>query len=208
VEIEGFIPQDFSSLEEATSLIVIAIRTAEDVITRNPNRKAQEAMDEEREAFVDFIQTLSKEELGNIEPLPYRRVLRKSESQQIWAALKKAWNIQYDYWYPLSDCSVSNVSAFQDKYFQEEVGPETLQTLLAKHGITRVWELRQYGPEYELELTELYPYEDEGYWCSEEMDWIIYASHESSVTIGGWLLGEVKKVWPNWEERIWKPPFG
>lgn len=210
VEIEGFTPQDFSILEEATKLIGTVGRTAEDVFTKDPSSPiAEKAMDEEREAFVHFIQTLSEEELGDVEPLPYRRTLKTSESRQIWTELMKAWDIQDSYWYPLSDCSIDNVNAFQDKYLREEVGPETVRTLLAEHGIIRVWELREHGPEYEMELTAFDPYYNgaEGYWCSENMDWIIYVSHESSITIGGWLLGKVKKVWPNWKDRIWTTPF-
>ncbi|MCD6052439.1 MAG: hypothetical protein K0Q55_3857, partial [Verrucomicrobia bacterium] len=42
----------------------------------------------------------------------------------------------------------------------------------------------------------------------EQFDWIIYASHESSVTIGGeWLLPAIKSAWPNWQNRIWTTPF-
>ena len=47
----------------------------------------------------------------------------------------------------------------------------------------------------------------EGYWCDGAFDWIIYASHESSITIGGWLLPEIKKVWSNWKEGLWTTPF-
>ena len=60
-----------------------------------------------------------------------------------------------------------------------------------------------------MELADFSPYYNgaEGYWCSQDMDWIVYASHESSITIGGWLLDEVERVWPNWKERIWTTPF-
>ena len=37
--------------------------------------------------------------------------------------------------------------------------------------------------------------------------WIIYASHESSVTVGGWLLEEMQAIWPSWQERTWTSPF-
>jgi hypothetical protein len=210
VEIERFTPQDFSTLEEAKELITTTCYLAEDMFTKAPNSPiAEKAMEEERKAFVYFIQTLSEEELDKVELLSYRRVIQTSEKQQIWAELKKAWDIQDSYWYPLSESSPDNVVAFQDKYLLEEVGAVTLRTLFMKHGITRVWELREYGPEYEMELTDFSPYYNgaEGYWCSQNMDWIIYASHESSITIGGWLLDEVKRVWPNWKERIWTTPF-
>ncbi|GAA0182116.1 hypothetical protein SH2C18_45490 [Clostridium sediminicola] len=33
----------------------------------------------------------------------------------------------------------------------------------------------------------------EGYWFSTEKDWLIYVSHENTITIGGeWLINEIK----------------
>ncbi len=47
----------------------------------------------------------------------------------------------------------------------------------------------------------------EGIWTSRSLDWIVYASHENSITVGGWMLAEVKRAWPEWECHIWKTPF-
>jgi len=72
-----------------------------------------------------------------------------------------------------------------------------------------VWELREYGPEYTMDIELLDPIYNlaEGYWSSEQMDWIIYASHESSITVGGWMLDEIKEQWPAWSEYVWHGPF-
>jgi hypothetical protein len=43
----------------------------------------------------------------------------------------------------------------------------------------------------------------EGLWCDSNFDWIVYASHESSITIGGWLLPEIQAVWSNWQEHLY-----
>ncbi len=210
VEIERSMPRDFSSLEEARELLGATGRSAEHSYLKAPRQPvAIKAAGEERDGFVRFVRTISAEELLQVEPLPYRRVLASAESRHIRSKLEQAWGIGKGYWYPLSVSSPANVSAFQDRYFQDELGPEKLRAILAGRGITNLWELREYGPEYELELSGFDPYYNgaEGFWCSEEMDWVIYASHESSVTVGGWLLAEVKKAWPNWEKRIWTTPF-
>jgi hypothetical protein len=80
---------------------------------------------------------------------------------------------------------------------------------MASHGIGNVWELRESGMGYEIELSLLKPFYNlnEGYWSSNSMDWIIYVSHESSITVGGWLLEELEAIWPNWKSRIWTSPF-
>ncbi len=44
----------------------------------------------------------------------------------------------------------------------------------------------------------------EAYWTSGRMDWLIYISHESSVTVAGdWLIGAVKEAWPDWERHLY-----
>jgi hypothetical protein len=72
-----------------------------------------------------------------------------------------------------------------------------------------VWELREYGPEYEQDVSLFDPQYNgaEGYWSSGELDWIVYASHESSVTVGGWLLADVKALWPAWAAHLWRGAF-
>src|SRR5207253_8911353 len=125
-----------------------------------------------------------------------------SESKEGWDKYGPIWGIvETYYWVTLGECEGKDVEAFQAPYFDEEIGPEKLRAMLQSHGVERVWELREYVPEYELELSAFEPYYNlaEGYWCSEQMDWILYASHESSITIGGeWLLREVKDIWPGW----------
>jgi hypothetical protein len=93
--------------------------------------------------------------------------------------------------------------------------------ILAEAGINRLWELRRCGPSYELdvELLDLQYYgseaywfgrcgRPEAYWFTNVMDWIIYLDEEGVITIGGWLLDEVKRTWSNWQRRTaprWNP---
>ena len=45
----------------------------------------------------------------------------------------------------------------------------------------------------------------EALWTSERMDWVLRASHESSVTLGGsWLIGLVKQHWPEWQDHLYR----
>jgi hypothetical protein len=94
--------------------------------------------------------------------------------------------------------------AFKAGAFEEAVPHQWLQDTLAARGIERVWELREYGPEYEQDVALFKPFYNgaEGYWSSGDMDWVVYASHESSVTVAGWLLQELKKVC-TWEAIVW-----
>lgn len=58
--------------------------------------------------------------------------------------------------------------------------------------------------EVDLELLELGPAGPpvEAYWTSGTLDWLLYISHEDSVTIAGdWLVAAVKEVWPEWDQH-------
>jgi hypothetical protein len=145
-----------------------------------------------------------------VEPLFYKRILSAEESNSIWEKLCSRWEITgYCCWYPLSNHKRNDVEAFQDTYFEQEIGTEKLQAILRSREVETVWEMREDNNNYELELSTFDPYYNgaEGLWCDSNFDWIVYASHESSITIGGWLLPEVQAVWSNWQERIWTTPF-
>lgn len=210
VEVERMDPAKLGDLENTRGLLVLAGETAEDDFTRQPISGIDtRAMTEEREAFCRFISTTKPPDLNEVVGLPYRRVLSAAESQTIWSRLCGRWQIPKGYWYPLAECKLSDVVAFKTRAFDEAVATERLRSILAARGIERVWELREYGPEYEEDVALFEPYYNgaEGFWSSGDLDWIMYASHESSVTVAGWLLQNVKAMWPSWAAHVWTGDF-
>ena len=178
--------------------------------TQPPNGNLeQQAMNEEREALDNFISEVTEDDLLFVEPLFYRRVLTAEEGTTIWDRLQTDWGVSQAYWYPLADHKREDIEAFQDAYFETELGSEKLRAIFRTHGIETLWEMREDGINYELELSVFEPYYNgnEGHWCDATFEWIVYASHESSITIGGWLLPEVKGIWSNSQERVWTTPF-
>ena len=210
VEIERIDPSNLIDSEETRARLVLVGRTATDDVSRKPMGQIdQRAMAEEREAFTRYIGALSPSELMAVEPLPYRRVLTAEESKSIWSPVRGRWQIPEHYWYPLADCALSDVVAFKTRAFEEAMPHERLRGVLAARGIGRVWELREFGPEYELDISLFKPVYDgaEGYWSSGDLDLIIYASHESSVTVAGRLLQEITAIWPSWQAYVWTGVF-
>lgn len=182
---------------------------AKDLPPPKNNEIADRVMNEERILFCEYIDSLTDEELINVKPLPYRRTLSDEERKHIWDKMAKTWDIKGAYWYPLENCIREDIFVFVDNYFYDELGIESIRSVLLKRGINRVWELCESEPfpEYEIDTSDfspVYSISGEGYWCSDDMDWIIYVSHENSITVGGeWLLDEIKAIWSNWEERKW-----
>ena len=209
IEVEKFRPDEFRSLDEAKRFMtLLADETQDSSYAPQKDEIEKRAIKEERIALGKFIEQISEVDLSSVEPLFYRRVLSKEKSQSIREQLNLRWKVK-GYWYPLAIEKPNNVEGFQDSYFEKEVGTERLQEILHNHGIEKIYEIREYGANYEMELSvfEQYYSGAEGFWCDEKFDWIIYASHESSITFGGWLLFEIKDIWSNWEERIWTTPF-
>lgn len=209
IEIESYLPEDFPTVEEAKRFFYLVATETQSTNTRpHENKIAHKAISEERAALCKFTEQLTEQDLAAVEPLFYRRALSAKESNSIQEKLNSRWEVK-GYWYPLAIEKPDNVEGFQETHFEKEVGAEKLQAILRNYGVEKIYEIREHGANYELELSAFEPYYSgaEGFWCDEKFDWIIYASHESSITIGGWLLPEIKAIWSNWEERIWTTPF-
>lgn len=205
-EIERHRPSDFSEFEEAKEFFKLAIKDAQNIFTEPPNEKIEEqAMNEERKLLCEYIETLDNEDLEYVEPLFYRYVLSEIERELIWGKLKDKWNhIGEGYWYPLTTWKMDGVEAFQDSYFEKEFSFEKLQDVLKELGTKKLWEFREDNINAEIELSIFEPCFTESYWFDESFEWLIYASHESSITFAGSILPKIKENWENWEERLWK----
>lgn len=211
-ELEKYTPDEFDCLTDAKSKVfkiiheavsLLTIANDEDDITRN-------TMAEERRNFIAYLEKASRKKLIKEPALFYRRKLTASESDLLWAQLNMKWGIEKrGQWIPLDGSESKQVIAFMDDYFESEVGFDLLRKLLNEHGVNYVYELRELesSPEYELEISAFSPtygLNGEGIWCSKEMEWVIYASHENSITFGGEsLVNKVKGAWSNWESRLW-----
>ncbi|ABW26701.1 hypothetical protein [Acaryochloris marina] len=164
-----------------------------------------DAITNEREAFCTYIQELSESQLHAVQPLPYQRVLSPAEPRTLWQGLRNRWKIISPYWHPLHPRNLSDITAFNTDAFEAFCESFSLIDRLSNRGITRIWELRDYGIEYEQDISLFDPAYNgnEGYWTSNRLDWIVYASHEDSTTVGGWLLEEIKEQWLDWEKHTW-----
>jgi hypothetical protein len=213
--IEAFVPTDLGSLGEARELLAATAATAEsDWTKREPERAS---MDAERALLSDYVRTLGAEALAGVEPLPFRRTLIASESSELWSALERHWGVKLGRWYPLdrerAAAAPEHTVVFSDAAFDDAEIRQTLRDALAQIGAPRVLELREYDEDTEnkeIELSLLLPYcvsGGEGFWLDRSFAWLIYASHEESVTVGGReLLMALQAAWPAWRDSLYKFP--
>lgn len=209
IDIETLDPEALNDVEETRAFLALAGQTASGHFDRNPEKIAQRAIAEERDEFRRFLGAISPSDLNAVEPLPYRRVLTGEELSKLRERLAERWGIDpYGYWHPLAECSLPDVMAFQEQAFGECVSAHQLRHLLISRGIARVWEISEWGPSYiqDVVLLNLGYFGPERYWSSSDMDWLLYQSHENSVTVGGWLLEQVRSNWPTWADALWTGP--
>jgi hypothetical protein len=209
-QVEQVRPEDFPTLE---ALRLFLLAAGEQAADQEPRMDAAllAAMQVERAAFKGYIAGLTPVALAAVAPLPYRRVLTRPERERLWRRLERKWRARPgDFWYPLRLMDPpGHVIALQEKWFAQFVPPPVLREILTRQRVRRVWELdRTLGlaEQYELDTAWLIvePRYDERYWTSEKMDWLLYASHESSLTVAGeWLVATIARVWPQWPDHLY-----
>ena len=93
IEVERATGQQFRSLEEAGKLLLEAGHRAFSSLLQEFQRSTEAcvALTDEWKAFEAYIGSLDEVQLARIEPLPYRRVLTKSESQHSRRELSARW---------------------------------------------------------------------------------------------------------------------
>ncbi len=139
--------------------------------------------------------------------MPYRRLLTERESARWRSRLAARWDAhpRIDSWYPLSGETPPDVLALQDLYFYLEVEPAAFRSIFLRRGVARVFEFVEnhvFGRDCELDVELFVPRPAERFWASRDLDWLVYVSHEHSITFAGdWLLEEIRAIWSNWQER-------
>jgi len=216
MEVERLMPDCEANLEQLRTRLVRACDVAEMRFQQElTNSLEREAIHEEAEDFRAYISVLNAGDLHSIEPLPFRRVINDVESRRLWSQLKQVWGIGDGHWYPLKEGPAPpNVIAFHEDYFEKVVGAELLREALHAQGIRNVFQLQEFGPpepEYEIDVSIFAPTYGSGgeqYSTSGLSDWVVYASHESSVAIcGDWLTRIIKEKLPDCGQHTYKGPY-
>lgn len=118
-----------------------------------------------------------------------------------------------NHWFPLRDRHPTfDVMPFHEEFFEKMKVNDIPREVLASRGIVRVLQFHEFGPpDYEIELAIFEPQSADGgkqYSTSESMDWFVYASHESAITIAGdWLTDFFRNRWPDCGARTYQGPY-
>jgi hypothetical protein len=208
IDIERLDSDDLPALENLAELLILAGHTAQSVFIEKPSSPIESAaIADERQQFAAAIAELASGQIPDVSALPYRRVLSVTEVESLWLRVKARWGTDGSYFYPLAESTDPSLAAFDETAFNKQFPPASLQDILRAQGINRLFELREYGDNnYRLSIDIWEPYYDgaEGFWFTESLDWIMYVSHENTITTGGTLTDAVMKNWPEASMHNWK----
>jgi hypothetical protein len=210
IEVERITGGEFRSLEEARKLLLEAGSRALSSLSREfqQSPEASVALTDEWKAFDSYINSLDPIQLAQIKPLPYRRVLTKSESEQLRQQLDAAWGAK-GYWYPLSKCDPqTNVIAFHQELWEQRDGTALLLQAIQQRAVERCFLLLEGPVDYEIARSLVEPmYQGDESFVTSDFEWLLYSSHESSIAVAGWLADFFRKQWRDWEGVTYGGPF-
>jgi len=207
-EIERLDSEALPEFPELVELLTLAGEVAESMFTEKPSSPIEAAaIADERQRFTDHILTLASGPLPDEPALPYRRVLSRDEVALLWARVKQRWGCDGSYFFPLAEHSEATLRAFDATAFDQEFPAARLRNIVAGWGVSRLYELREYGDANLVIATDGWePYYDgaEGFWFADSLEWLLYASHESSMTTGGTLTEAIVAQWPDAAKHGWR----
>jgi hypothetical protein len=198
------------SLEEVRVLIRDAGRQAFTSLAREFDKHsvALVALDEEWNVFDIYVSSLGVAQLQLIKPLPSRRVLTGVESKKLRQTLADRWGVS-GYRHPLSPVdSEVNVIAFHTELWEQRGGTEILLRALDKRAIDKCFALLEGPSDYELDRVLVDPtYQGYEIFMTSDFEWLLYSSHESSITVAGWLADVIRSHWRDWARATYEGPF-
>ncbi|SIN64171.1 hypothetical protein [Chitinophaga niabensis] len=202
-EIETLVGKSFPSLTDCrTSLIQIGRSANSSLTDRKDNLIESAAIQQERDKFIQFIDTATPEILEKTVPLPYRRRLEDAEKSDVYQVLLERWNYDGGYWDP-----IDNLSPVEIVYLAKAaITSADLQAITGfiSSQAAHLLETTEEGIITEISSGDFHLDCYETVFCDRNYEWLVYVSHESTVTFAGEaLLGFVKHLFAGRENLLY-----
>ncbi len=136
-----------------------------------------------------------------------RKSLSTEQANSLLAKIKSVWGWSGYYFYPLHPISRKDVLAFDGSLLEPILPEGCFQKFMEAQCPLNIRCWREVGESEELQFSSF----EFGYGYSElvvvngEFDWLIYWSHENTITFGGeGLIAQLKILLPNWSLALSK----
>ncbi len=167
-------------------------------------RDVQQMVEASEAEFLDFLEGVTAQDTA--EPEQYYRVILGKEKERLEYEILEKWDYSTNYWYPLSGDFDENKLFIHMDWFEPYL--DQLCQLVGLPG-TRLYEYGEsfYGDSHCAEVEDIFGYGGhEAAYLPKDLSWLIYFSHESTVTFAGAimpmvreLLAPVREHWNRWE---------
>jgi hypothetical protein len=184
-EVEALTGKTFASLADCRAALTQIGHTADSDLTKsNDNVIVSAAIREERDKFIQYIATVTPEALAQVTPLPHRRRLEEEEKDDVYQQLLERWNYDGGYWDP-----VDNLSPVEIVYLSRQaITPDDYQAIagfISVYAAPYLLEATEEGIITEIAAADLQLDVVETVYCDRNYQWLIYISHEATVTFAG-----------------------
>ena len=125
--------------------------------------------------------------------------------------LNEIWECDIPFgWIPITgDKKILNTEIYQSRHFDENI-LNLAELLKSVYNVTELFEVEEGGRVTLKNSADCYfSYTGlEHLYTDKDFRFVIYFSHESSVTVGGKdLLNFIRNNWPDYKNHIWTSPF-
>lgn len=187
------IDKDFSSYTAYRNAVLALLPQHVDYILKKELDRAETGYVRSAEsAFCEYLDSISPDCASPI--MPYNRIIRGAEASAIAKQFNDKWGYDTSYWYPLNTMS-GNDKLFISSERLEPYLTEICQLLgLPKEHIYEYGEAWYDCPHCaEIEALEDYAGCEKAY-CPKDFSWIIYCSHENTITFAGTIVPKIKEI--------------
>ena len=220
--VEIIVGQSFSSFENCKEELKFIGANSHDISTIDGNKELKflgesgrysstsgrlnpiekKAIMDERDKFINYIDTLTFDKLSDVEPLPYRRRLKDQELLEVRKRLLETWNYDGDYWEPLDSKSPKETIFLMEEHITK-LDYENIIQLVFDKGEKKIFEVTEDRIDYEIEIDSFDPNCYETIFTDKTFEWVIYGSHESTIAFGGaWLTEFIKQLFADRKDKL------
>lgn len=199
-EVEMLVGKSFPALLSCRETLAHIGHAAQSLFTLSDNPIEAAAIQDEREKFIHYVETITPEELTKITPLPYRRRLNENERENVRQHLLDRWNYDGDYWDPLVEKSPGNI-LFLAKMHLSDADYQAIKDYICSHSTPYLLEITEEATDTEITCSEFHPDCYETAYCDYSYDWLLYGSYESTITFAGeQLLSFIRQLFAGREQ--------
>lgn len=106
------------------------------------------------------------------------------------------------YWWPLNGGpKPADTECFSDEAFNEKFGHQRCVQTIKEIGENQLRKINEVHEDEIIKTEDIWSYDGiEVVYCNDNADWLIYFSHENTVTVSGKkLIDALKKNWPDFD---------